>query len=64
MFAASPCHVFRQAKWFATVAEKLFAASALWFRLEQNLSGLYAENVKEHTTDVKFEKNLDSDNNF
>ena len=64
MFAASLCHVFRQAKWFATVAEKLSAASALWTRQEQNHIGLYAENVKEHTTDGEMEKKLQADNNY
>ena len=64
MFAASPCHVFRQVKWFATVAEKLSAASALWPRQGQNRIGLYAENVKEHTTDEEIGKKLQGDNNY
>ena len=64
MFAVSPCHVFRQAKWFATVAEKLSAASALWNRQEQNRIGLYAENVKEHTTDEEMEKKIQADNYY
>ena len=63
MFAASLCHVFRQVKCFATVVEKLSAASALWNRQEQNRIGLYAENVKEHTTDGEMGKKLQADNN-
>lgn len=64
MFAASPCHVSRQAKRFAIVVEKLSAASALWTRQEQNHIGLYAENVKEHTTDAELEKKLQADNYY
>ena len=52
MFVASPCHVSRQAKWFATVVEKLSAASALWIPQEQNQIGLSVEDVKEHITDA------------
>ena len=58
MFAANQCHVSMPAKWFATVAEKLSAGSALWFHQEQNHIGLFAENVKEHITNEEFGKNL------
>ena len=34
------------------------AASALWTHQEQNYIGLYAENVKEHTTDGEMEKSF------
>jgi len=43
--------------------EKLSAASALWNRQEQNRIGLYAENVKEHTTDGEMGKKLQANNN-
>jgi hypothetical protein len=42
----------------------LSAASALWTRQEQNHIGLYAENVKEHTTDAELEKKLQADNYY
>ena len=64
MFAASPCHVSRQEKRFAIVAEKLSAAIALLTHQEQNHIGLYAENVKEHTTDGEMGKKLQTDNNY
>jgi len=42
----------------------LSAASALWTRQEQNHIGLYAENVKEHTTDGEIGKKIQSENDY
>ncbi len=44
--------------------ERLSVASALWNRQEQNHIGQYAENVKEHTTDVEMQKKLQADNDY